>query len=64
LARIKERKAAVLAISPEEIETLIAERSAARKNRDFKRSDEIRDALLDRNIMLLDGAQGTTWTVK
>ena len=30
----------------------------------IKRSDEIRDQLLSRNIVLLDGAQGTTWQVK
>jgi cysteinyl-tRNA synthetase len=42
----------------------VEERAAARKARDFKRSDEIRDTLLARGIELLDGAQGTTWKVK
>ncbi len=64
LERIKARKAAALEIPVEEIERLIAERAAARKAKDFKRSDEIRDYLLSRNIVLLDGAQGTTWQVK
>ncbi|SNB47687.1 cysteine--tRNA ligase [Geobacter sp. DSM 9736] len=64
LERIRQRKAAALEIAPEEIERLIEERSAARKNRDFKRGDEIRDLLLARNIVLLDGPQGTTWKVK
>ena len=64
LARIKARKAADLAISTEEIEQLIAERAAARKAKDYKRGDEIRDLLLTKNIELLDGAQGTTWKVK
>jgi cysteinyl-tRNA synthetase len=64
LASIKGRKIAALAISPEEIEQLVEERAAARKARDFKRSDEIRDTLLARGIELLDGAQGTTWKVK
>lgn len=44
-----------------EIEALIAERDAARKERDFKRSDEIRDLLRDRGIILEDTAQGTRW---
>ncbi|HEY6874714.1 MAG TPA: cysteine--tRNA ligase [Geobacteraceae bacterium] len=63
-ARITGRKVAELAISAEEIEGLIGERAAARKAKDFKRSDEIRDLLLAKGIVLLDGPQGTTWKVK
>jgi cysteinyl-tRNA synthetase len=64
LERIKARKTEEMEISAEEIEQLIAERAAARKAKDFKRGDEIRDGLLARNIVLLDSAQGTTWKVK
>jgi cysteinyl-tRNA synthetase len=64
LARMKARKIADQEISPVEIESLILERAEARKAKDFKRSDEIRDYLLERNIQLLDGAGGTTWKVK
>ena len=45
----------------EEIEALLEERIQARKNRDFKRSDEIRDTLKEMNIILEDTAQGTRW---
>ena len=45
----------------EEIEALIEERIAARKNRDFARSDEIRDQLLSMDIVLEDTRQGTRW---
>lgn len=45
----------------EEIEALIEERNMARKNRDFARSDEIRDQLLEMNIILEDTRQGTRW---
>ena len=62
--RITGRKVAELAVSPEEIERLIEERAAARKAKDFKRSDEIRDTLLAKGIVLLDGPQGTSWKVK
>ncbi len=64
LERIKTRKLAGLELTPVAIENLIAERAMARKAKDFKRSDEIRDYLLARDIQLLDGAQGTTWKVK
>ncbi|MEG0286945.1 MULTISPECIES: cysteine--tRNA ligase [Vagococcus] len=46
----------------EEIETLINERNEARKNRDFKRSDEIRDSLKAQGIILEDTSQGTRWS--
>ncbi len=47
--------------SDEQIEALIEERKAARANKDFARSDEIRDQLLEQKIELLDTAEGTTW---
>ena len=64
LEGIKAAKSGQLEISPEEIEQLIVERAAARKNKDFKRGDEIRDMLLRKGIQLLDSPQGTTWNVK
>jgi len=45
----------------EEVEQLIAERNQARKDRNFARSDEIRDQLKAMNIILEDTAQGTRW---
>lgn len=45
----------------EMVEKLIQERIDARNNRDFKRSDEIRDQLKEMNIILEDTAQGTRW---
>ncbi len=44
-----------------EVETLVAARMAARKARDFKESDRIRDELLARGVVLEDGAAGTSW---
>jgi cysteinyl-tRNA synthetase len=45
----------------EHIEMLIAERLAARKMKDFKRSDAIRDELKAAGVILEDGPQGTLW---
>ncbi|HEY7739423.1 MAG TPA: cysteine--tRNA ligase [Steroidobacteraceae bacterium] len=47
-----------------EVETLVAARIAARKARDFKESDRIRDELAAHGIVLEDGAAGTTWRRK
>lgn len=52
------------AISSEEIEGLIEERNAARKEKNWKRADEIRDYLSDQGILLEDKPEGTLWRVK
>ena len=44
-----------------DIEQLIEERQAARKNRDFKRADEIRALLLEKGIVLEDTREGVKW---
>ena len=44
-----------------DIDVLIEERLEARRNRDFNRSDEIRDQLKEQGILLEDTAQGTRW---
>ena len=49
------------ALTDAEIERLIAERTEARAARNFAASDRIRDTLADNNIILEDGANGTTW---
>ena len=46
------------------VEAKIAERIAARKARDFKRADMIRDELVGEGIILEDSAGGTTWRRK
>ncbi|QEA31998.1 cysteine--tRNA ligase [Secundilactobacillus malefermentans] len=43
------------------IQTLIDERLEARKNRDFARSDEIREQLKAQGVILEDTPQGTRW---
>ena len=51
-------------IEDAEVEKLVAARIAARKARDFKESDRIRDQLAARGVVLEDGATGTTWRRK
>ena len=48
-------------LSEDEINTLIKERNLARDNKDFKRSDEIRDLLNDKGVLIEDKENSTTW---
>jgi cysteinyl-tRNA synthetase len=45
------------------VERLIAERNAARKAKNFKEADRIRDALTAMGVVIEDSAQGTRWKV-
>jgi cysteinyl-tRNA synthetase len=51
-------------LTDEEIEALIAERNMARKQRNFKRSDEIRDELALKGIVIEDSREGVRWKRK
>lgn len=53
-----------LNINEEEIERLVQERSEARKAKNFKLGDEIRNRLLEHGILIEDGPKGSTWRVK
>ena len=48
-------------ILDQEIEDLIAARQAARKEKNFKLADEIRDTLLQKGIILEDTREGVKW---
>ena len=52
------------ALSDEEIGALIAERTAARKARNFTRSDEIRDQLAAQGVIVEDTREGMRWKRK
>jgi cysteinyl-tRNA synthetase len=51
-------------LSDVQIEELIRARTEARKNKNFKEADRIRDELQAQGIVLEDGPQGTTWRRK
>jgi cysteinyl-tRNA synthetase len=44
-----------------EVNALIAERNEARKNKQWKRSDEIRDQLKEMGVTIEDSKEGTSW---
>ncbi|MDD5115682.1 MAG: cysteine--tRNA ligase [Candidatus Omnitrophica bacterium] len=58
------KKEADLDLPGENIDALIQQRNEARKNKDFKRSDEIRKELEAKGIILEDTKEGTTWRRK
>jgi cysteinyl-tRNA synthetase len=47
-----------------EVGDLIAQRTAARKAKDFKKADEIRDKLNEMGIILEDTREGVKWSRK
>jgi cysteinyl-tRNA synthetase len=51
-------------INKEEINNLVEERNQARKNKNFKKADEIRKKLVEMNIEVQDSPTGTTWETK
>ena len=51
-------------LDKEKINILISERLEAKKAKDFDRADQIRQELLDMNIEIKDGQQGTEWSIK
>ena len=64
LERRRDRLVQVRGLDRGRIVTLLAERAAARKAKDFARSDAIRDELLAMGAELRDGPSGTTWKVR
>lgn len=51
-------------LTDEDVEALIAERNLARKQRNFRRSDEIRDELAAKGIVIEDAKDGVRWKRK
>ncbi|WP_303721500.1 cysteine--tRNA ligase [Malonomonas rubra] len=64
LEKVKLAGLAKLDINREEIEAQIEARLQARAEKDFAKSDEIRDALAERGIELLDSREGTSWKLR
>lgn len=63
--RVQKRAEAIRGVDANQIETLIAERKAARASKSFKRSDEIRNELSALGVEIKDKPDGTTeWKLR
>ena len=51
-------------ITDQEIESLLAERTEARRRRNFARGDAIRNELAEKGVLIEDGKNGATWKRK
>ena len=52
-----------IVVNREVVETLIANRTAARARKDFRESDRIRDELAAMGVIIKDSKDGTTWEI-
>ena len=50
-------------IDPAEVESLLKEREAARKDKDWQKADEIRDRLAAMKVVIKDRQGGTVWKI-
>ncbi|MFK7731572.1 MAG: cysteine--tRNA ligase [Pseudomonadales bacterium] len=56
--------AAEAGLSDEDVETLVAEREAAKIAKDYSRADQIRQDLAEQGVVLEDSREGTRWRRK
>jgi len=63
LLRIRDRRARERGLDTAEIEQQIAARTTARQSKDFAEADRLRDSLVSQGVELLDGPEGTGWTM-
>ena len=60
-AELAEAEQSSQGLSDEEIDKLVAQRTEAKKAKNWELSDRIRDELKDQGISLIDTKEGTTW---
>jgi cysteinyl-tRNA synthetase len=60
---VQEEKARELKLDPRTLDGKVEARNAARKAKDFKESDRIRDELAAMGVVLKDSKDGTTWEI-
>jgi cysteinyl-tRNA synthetase len=64
LQKFSDKATTAKGVDAANVDRLVADRTAARKAKDFKKADSIRQKLDTLGIELMDSAQGTRWKVK
>jgi cysteinyl-tRNA synthetase len=59
----KQRQQQASGVDAKRVDSLIADRTAARARKDFKESDRIRDELAAMGVVIKDSKDGTTWEI-
>ena len=62
-AQWKGRKQQASGVDANQVDSLIAARTAARARKDFRESDRIRDELAAMGVVIKDSKEGTTWEI-
>jgi cysteinyl-tRNA synthetase len=63
LTQLKDCRAKRLGIDIDEVKKLMVQRDAARRNKDFVASDDLRNRLASLGVEVRDAAQGSTWDI-
>ena len=64
LEEVKVKRLAVLGVTREEIDVLLADRGKARSEKNWALADTLREELEARQIMVMDGSDGVEWRVR
>ena len=64
LLAIRDQLARKLEVDASWVEQAIADRNAARAAKDWDEADRLRNALAEKFVVLMDGADGTTWRIE
>lgn len=61
---LENRKKSADDLDVEKIEALVKERTEAKKNKDYKKADQIRDELSQMGVIVKDTREGSKWEIK
>ena len=63
-AEVKAKRLQAMGLTRDQVEGLIAERAAARADKEWARSDEIRDQLDQLGVIVMDTSEGAQWRLR